>query len=170
MISGSVALGISEGFLALGSVFTGLMFVPLFGNIPTSRLVVRVLGFSGLLFLFFSQCVWYPVFLVALFLLGGCFTGVNVAVLTLFQRSVDPEMKGRFFALVEVLSFALFPISLAAAGVLADRIGVPWCYAVCGIGILLLTVRFARIPGLSSIDTDPPAESVGPMTGENSTA
>lgn len=149
---GSFELGLSEGTLAFGSVVTGLLFPQLFGTMRTSVLLVRIVGFSGLLFLGFAVNSLFGLFLAGLFLLGGCFTGVNVAVLTLFQRAVAPEMKGRFFALVEVICYALFPIALAATGALADAIGVPGCYAICGIGTLALTVRFARIPGLASID------------------
>ncbi|NLI78487.1 MAG: MFS transporter [Candidatus Riflebacteria bacterium] len=149
---GSFELGLSEGALAFGSVVTGLLFPQMFGEVRTSVLLVRIVGFSGLLFLLFAVNPVFGLFLAMLFLLGGCFTGVNVAVLTLFQRAVAPEMKGRFFALVEVVCYALFPIALAGAGSLSDAIGVPWCYGICGVGTLVLTWRFARIRGLSSID------------------
>ncbi|HEY9071878.1 MAG TPA: MFS transporter [Candidatus Ozemobacteraceae bacterium] len=145
-------LGVSEGVLAFGSVVTGLAFVRLFAGVPTSRLLVRTLGLSGLLFLFFAFDTVFPLYLLGLFLLGGCFTAVNVAVLTLFQRTVAPEMKGRFFALVEVLSFALIPIAMAGAGALADILLLARVYQICAVGILLLTWRFASIDGLSTLD------------------
>jgi len=145
-------LGVSEGVLALGSVLTGLAFVRLFSSVRTSVLLVRMLGMSGLLFAFFAWNSSFALYLIALFLLGGCFTAVNVAVLTLFQRTVDPDMKGRFFALVEVLSFALIPLSMAAAGTLSDKIGIAASYKICAAGILWLTWRFAHIEGLTSLD------------------
>lgn len=154
-------LGVSEGILALGSVITGLTFVKIFSGISTSVMLVRVLGLSGLLFAFFAYNPYFPLYLVALFFLGGCFTAVNVAVLTLFQRTVDPEMKGRFFALVEVISFALIPIAMAAAGALADKLSISAVYKICAVGILWLTWRFSRIDGLSTLDQDP-----APMTGQ----
>ncbi|HNW35765.1 MAG TPA: MFS transporter [Candidatus Ozemobacteraceae bacterium] len=145
-------LGVSEGVLAFGSVLTGLAFVRLFSAVRTSVLLVRMLGLSGLLFAFFAYNASFPLYLIALFLLGGCFTAVNVAVLTLFQRTVDPDMKGRFFALVEVLSFALIPLAMAAAGTLSDKIGIAATYKICAVGILWLTWRFAHIEGLTSLD------------------
>ncbi len=155
MMLGSVHLGFCEGSLALGSVITGIYFTWLFGKIKLSKLLISALGFSGLLFLLFSVNTAFAVFLCGLFLLGGCFTSVNVAVLTLYQKMVDPEMKGRFFALVETLSSALFPLSMAAAGFLTDRIGVRATYLICSFGILILSLRFSRIPKLSSIDSTP---------------
>ena len=152
---GSFELGLSEGTLALGSVLTGSFFARLFAAVPVSKLLIRALAFSGFLFAGFALNQWFPLFLGGLFLLGGCFTSVNVAVLTLFQRSVAPEFKGRFFSLVETLSSAFFPLALGAAGWFSDRWGVPMTYAVCAAGILILTVRFARIPNLSAIDQDP---------------
>lgn len=152
-------LGVSEGVLALGSVVTGLAFVRLFSGVRTSVLLVRVLGLSGLLFTFFAYNPYFSLYLVALFFLGGCFTAVNVAVLTLFQRTVDPEMKGRFFALVEVLSFALIPIAMATAGALADKISIPAVYQICGAGTIWLTWRFSRIEGLATLDCEPVQET-----------
>jgi len=174
----SFEFGISEGALALGSVLTGLFFMKLFGGVQKSKLLVRVMGFSGLIFFWFAlipkiQYKLFPIignveysffdvkyslffllFLGGLLLLGGCFTAVNVAVLTLFQRKVAPEMKGRFFSLVEVLSYALFPVALAAAGVLSDNIGVPKCYAICAAGIFFLSIRYSMIPGLETLDSE----------------
>ncbi|HOT28111.1 MAG TPA: MFS transporter [Candidatus Ozemobacteraceae bacterium] len=152
-------LGFSEGVLALGSVVTGLAFVRLFAGMRTSILLVRVLGMSGLLFAFFAYNPFFSLYLVGLFLLGGCFTAVNVAVLTLFQRTVDPEMKGRFFAFVEVLSFSLIPIAMAAAGALADNLGIAAVYTICALGTVFLTWRFARIDGLSTLDQEPSPEA-----------
>ncbi|MBF0499485.1 MAG: MFS transporter [Candidatus Riflebacteria bacterium] len=149
---GSVELGLSEGALALGSVVTGLMFSRLFATIPTSKLVIRSLALSGILFIAFAINIWFLTFLFGLFLLGGCFTSVNVAMMTMFQMIVAPEMKGRFFSLVETLSFAFFPFAVAAAGFLADAIGIPVTYGICAAGILILTMRFAFIPNLSNID------------------
>ncbi len=152
-------LGVSEGVLALGSVVTGLTFVRLFAGMRTSVLLVRVLGLSGLLFAFFAYNPYFSLYLIALFFLGGCFTAVNVAVLTLFQRTVDPEMKGRFFALVEVLSFSLIPIAMAAAGALSDKLGIAAVYTICALGTAFLTWRFACIDGLSTLDQEPSPEA-----------
>lgn len=153
-------LGVSEGVLALGSVVTGLAFVRLFAGMRTSVLLVRVLGISGLLFAFFAFNPYFSLYLMGLFFLGGCFTAVNVAVLTLFQRTVDPEMKGRFFAFVEVLSFSLIPIAMAAAGALADKFGIATVYNICALGTVFLTWRFARIDGLATLDHEPSPEAV----------
>jgi MFS family permease len=149
---GSMHLGICEGGLATGSVLTGLTFSKLFGGVALSKLLVRTLFSSGILFVVFAVNKVFPVFLVGLFLLGGCFTAVNIAVLTLYQKLVAPEMKGRFFALVETICFAFFPISMALAGFLADTIGLGATYGFCAAGILLLSLRFALIPGLAEYD------------------
>lgn len=153
-IKGSMALGISEGILAFGSVITGVFFVKLFARIRTSKLLVRALLANAVLFVLFALNSDFALFVLGLFFLGGCFTSVNVTVLTLFQKSVDPEMKGRFFALVEVLSFALFPLSLAASGHLTDVIGLPGCYLLCAAGIGLITLFLSFQKDLASLDRD----------------
>ncbi|GAB4269483.1 MAG: MFS transporter [Candidatus Rifleibacteriota bacterium] len=151
-IKGSLALGISEGILAFGSVLTGVFFVKLFSRIPTSRLLIKALIVNAGLFGLFAVNNNYAIFSLGLFFLGGCFTSVNVAVLSLFQKSVIPEMKGRFFALVEVVSFALFPISLAASGKMTDMMGLPGCYFVCAAGILGITIFLQLQKDLSQLD------------------
>lgn len=151
-IKGSMALGISEGILALGSVISGVFFVKLFAKLETSKLLIRALIVNAGLFALFAVTDNFAIFALGLFLLGGCFTSVNVAVLSLFQRCVLPKMKGRFFSLVEVMSFALFPISLAASGFLTDRIGLPGCYMICASGILLITVFLQFQKDLRGLD------------------
>ncbi|GEM_PF-1953205 len=151
-IKGSMALGISEGILAFGSVLTGFLFVRLFSGVPTSKLLIRALILNTGIFALFAVNSNFALFVIGLFFLGGCFTSVNVAVLTLFQKSVMPEMKGRFFALVEVLSFALFPIALAASGKLTDLIGLPGCYMLCAGGIASITVFLMLQSGLHQLD------------------
>jgi MFS family permease len=152
-MKGSMALGISEGVLAFGSVITGLLFVRLFAKVPTSRLLIRALIVNAGLFALFAVTDNFALFVIGLFFLGSCFTSVNVAVLTLFQKSVQPEMKGRFFALVEVLSFALFPIALAASGKLTDLLGLPGCYLLCAAGIACITCFLAMQKNLKDLDT-----------------
>ncbi len=153
-IKGSMALGISEGVLAFGSVLTGFLFVRMFSKVPTSRLLIRALIVNSGLFALFAVTGNFALFVLGLFFLGGCFTSVNVAVLTLFQKSVQPEMKGRFFALVEVISFALFPLALAASGKLTDVLGLPGCYLLCAGGIAAITVSLAFQKDLRQLDRD----------------
>lgn len=151
-IKGSMALGISEGVLAFGSVLTGFLFVRLFSKVPTSKLLIRALITNSGLFVLFAVTGNFALFVLGLFFLGGCFTSVNVAVLTLFQKSVLPEMKGRFFALVEVISFALFPLSLAASGKLTDVLGLPGCYLLCAAGIAGITIFIMLQKDLRQLD------------------
>jgi hypothetical protein len=150
-IKGSMALGISEGILAFGSVITGIFFVKLFSKTPTAKLLIRSLIVNAGIFALFAVTDSFPVFALGLFFLGGCFTSVNVAVLSLFQRSVLPEMKGRFFAMVEVLSFALFPLALAATGRLTDILGLPGCYTICALGIGSVTIYLASQKSIRKI-------------------
>ena len=152
-INGGEALGVSQTSLALGSVLAGLFFARLFRKVPTNKLLLGVLLFNALLFGVFGVNSSFLVFVIGLLLLGGCFTAVNVAVLTLFQKVVDPEMKGRFFALVEVISSVFFPIALAATGFLSDRYGVSFCYLVCAAGIVFISLRLATIRELATISS-----------------
>lgn len=152
-MKGSMALGVSNGILALGSVITGLFFVKLFSSVKNSKLLIRALAVNAALFAIFAfNASSYVLFNLGLFFFGGCVTSVNVALLSLFQKTVAPEMKGRFFALVEVLSFALFPLALAASGSLADIVGVRGCYAICATGVLVIAVFLGSQKDLPALD------------------
>lgn len=151
-LRGSVALGIANGILALGSVITGLFFVKIFSGVKNSKLLIGALFVNVSIYAAFGFNESFLLFCVGLVMLGACFTSVNVALLSLFQKTVDPDMKGRFFALVEVLSFALFPLALSGAGTLSDIIGVKGCYMICAAGVLVITIFLYMQKDLPSLD------------------
>ena len=58
---------------------------------------------------------------------------VNGPFFAVLQGIVSPEKQGRVFMLVASLTSAAWPLSLAAAGPIADAVGVrPW-YVVGGV-------------------------------------
>ncbi|MGE5707741.1 MAG: MFS transporter [Bacteroidota bacterium] len=84
-------------------------------------------------------------------LIGVAVAGINVNLGLVFQRMVPPEMKGRFFSLVEMVSFCSFPLAFFWAGLAARATSVPVTYFLCAGGLVLVTVYLAGIPGLSEI-------------------
>jgi hypothetical protein len=74
----------------------------------------------------------------------------NTSLITTFQRLVVPEQQGRVFGLVGGLSQALRPAGLALAAPLIALVGVRGAYVVCGAGLILGTVGWARGAGLLS--------------------
>ncbi|HNV68667.1 MAG TPA: MFS transporter [Candidatus Ozemobacteraceae bacterium] len=168
---GSVAIGfffvqiltrIPTSKLFLGSMAgSGVLFLVFAGNVRFWKTLASLFAPAATAEAMVGAPGWgswgllvapYPTFIVGLFLLGGCFAAVNIAALTIFQKIVAPDMKGRFFSLVEALSYVSLPLASALAGYLADHAGIPVTYVIGGVGLLILTWRFSRIPGLTSFD------------------
>lgn len=63
---------------------------------------------------------------LAFFVCGFSLSIGNVLVLSYFQHEVDNEYKGRFFSLVNMIVYAIMPISFIFNGFLLDRFSIQW--------------------------------------------
>lgn len=79
-------------------------------------------------------------------LTAGFALGVNnVKFITLFQNTVPSRKKGRFFALMQAVITASFPISYFVFGMLADYMTPPKICLIQGFGIILVAVFFLSL-------------------------
>ncbi|UCC86563.1 MAG: MFS transporter [Anaerolineales bacterium] len=86
---------------------------------------------------------------LAAFFLGGAMNPiVNGSVFAALQASVPADMQGRIFTLLLSGSAAMAPLSLAAAGPLADAFGVQIWFAVGGLLTVAMGVSSAFVPAL----------------------
>ena len=116
--------GTTSGVLRLGAACMLLLGVALF--------VPGVFMHGGLFF-------------VALFC-AGCALGVNnVKFVTLFQERVRPELKGRFFALMQALLSFTFPAAFFLFGLLAEIMAPPKVCIIQALGVLALSGYFLRL-------------------------
>lgn len=83
-----------------------------------------------------------------LFCIGAMLALGNAKAMMFFQHVVPDEMKGRFFAALYTLCFAVVPLSLAVNGALAERIPLSFLCAANGAGAVLLGLAILRIPRL----------------------
>jgi len=117
------------------------------GNAPAG---VMRLGASCMLGL--GACLLLPglvvnrgLFLAALFG-AGCALGINnVKFVTLFQACVRPELKGRFFALMQALLSFTFPAAFFLFGLLAEWLAPPRVCLIQAAGVLALSGYFLRL-------------------------
>ncbi|MDO9590608.1 MAG: MFS transporter, partial [Microcella sp.] len=94
----------------------------------------------------FTDQLW--VIVMALFVYGFIFSGASVIWGTLLQRRVPPDMIGRVSSLDGFVSLALFPVSLALAGPVAEWVGIPIAFLIAGVVPLILaalTLTIARL-------------------------
>jgi DHA3 family macrolide efflux protein-like MFS transporter len=71
--------------------------------------------------------------IISIFLLSFMIPLVNGPILATMQASVDHDMQGRVFTLVNSISAAMTPIGLMIAGPMADLIGVRVWYVIGGV-------------------------------------
>ncbi|MFE0172247.1 MFS transporter [Streptomyces sp. NPDC059002] len=78
--------------------------------------------------------------LVSLVLAGWCVGVIGVRFVALFQRSVPAADKPGFFAVMQALLGATFPLSSLVFGVLGDHLGARWLCLVQGVGLAPVAV------------------------------
>lgn len=104
----------------------------------------------------------HPVFLLAGALgLGSTSTVANIAVQALWQREIPDELRGRVFAARYAVGSGLFPVGLAMAGPLADRLGARLVMGGAGLVCALVGSAGFFIPGLPGYP-DPVAQKAVP--------
>ena len=88
-----------------------------------------------------------PAYLAALFTAGLALGVSNVKFMSLFQEVVAPEIKGRFFALMQALIGFSFPIAYFFFGfwLLTDYMPPPYVCLLQGLGVGLLALFFLRL-------------------------
>lgn len=143
--SGSAGVGI------LLTAFTGGMFLAalLLSNWPPKASLAHLLTASLLLvggsFLMMSVFATLPFFVAALTLTGFALNGVNICLITLFQRLVPGEVRGKFFSLLTAVSLSAQPLSFGLTGWLSDLISPTAILSACGLALLGCAAFIARI-------------------------
>ncbi|MGY5104290.1 MFS transporter, partial [Streptomyces sp. 900105245] len=102
-----------------------------------------------------------PVALGALAVVGWCVGVIGVRFVALFQRLVPAEDKPGFFAVMQALLGAAFPLSSLAFGVLGDHLTARVLCLVQGAGLAPVAVALWWLGGRTGTDgTTAPAEAV----------
>lgn len=112
----------------------------------------KTIFLGALSMLVFGLCMFIPAFFVnapafgvALFFAGMSLGVNNVKFITLFQKVVAEEIKGRFFAAMQAIIGFSFPIAYLVFGYLGDILSPERLCLVQGVGILVVAVWFYRL-------------------------
>jgi len=142
LISGVLKLdarhfGWAEACAPVGSlVAAGLVVrLPTEAHLAWFRGGVLVLGVAFCL-VFLGRS--YAAVLAAMALMGMTLTTINIHAMSFFTKSVDAAFLGRFFNLMETISFGTFPLAYLLAGFLMHHIELYTLFLVHGLALLLL--------------------------------
>ena len=143
-----VWLAVFETFFALGSAVTsiGASFIKSYAGVyGTFFRSVLVLGFAfGGLYLTDGKYM----ICALLFTAGAALGAGNAAALTLFQHTVPDGMKGRFFAVLTTICYAVLPLTFMLNGFLAEKFSVGFCIAFNSTAVLAVSCAILFIPRL----------------------
>ncbi|MBN2257155.1 MAG: MFS transporter [Anaerolineaceae bacterium] len=133
-------LGLLEAVFGIGVVVGGLALSAWGGfkkRIHTTIMGIVGMGVGVLMIGFTTpDLIWMAV--VGMTIVGVMNPLANGPLMAILQSTVDPAMQGRVFTLTASLSSAMSPLSLAIAGPLADKLGIPIWYIAAGSACVLM--------------------------------
>lgn len=148
-----VQRSLGGGASLLGTLEAALWLGLVLGSALSKRIAVQneaalaalSLGLAAACLILPGMLVGAPLLLAALLALGTAMGINNVKFVALFQETVRPEHKGRFFALMQALLSVTFPAAFFLFGLLADRLAPPRVLVVQGLGLLAVAAYFAKL-------------------------
>ncbi|MBF0443787.1 MAG: MFS transporter, partial [Oligoflexales bacterium] len=145
LLKGDTAmLSYLEASISLGIIF-GVFSERLFKNIKDLYLISANCAFIIALALAIPGIiVSLPLYAVSLFICGLALGVNNVIFGSFFQRNIDKEYKGRFFAFLFAMIGCITPASFFLFGLLVDYIGAKSVCIIEGLGLLFISLAFFR--------------------------
>jgi DHA3 family macrolide efflux protein-like MFS transporter len=147
LLESAFGIGVVTGGLALGTWggFKKRIHTVMIGLIGMGTGILMI-GFSS------GDLLWVAV--AGMAVCGVMNPMVNGPLMAILQSTVDPAMQGRVFTLTASLSSAMSPLSLAIAGPLADKLGIPIWYVAAGIACILMGVAGFMIKPIMRVEDD----------------
>lgn len=97
---------------------------------------------------------------------AGFMLSLNGTIYAVIQAAVAPDMQGRVFTLASSAGAAMSPLSLAAAGPLADHFGVRFWYVLAGVVCTAMGALALTIPAVLALEQGSAAQPVsGSVSG-----
>ncbi len=144
--AGATWLALFELFFALGAGLTGLAmsfkqnYKNVYGWLFTSVLALGIF-LAGMAFAD-GRAVLGALFFAS----GATIAAGNAVALMLFQHTVPAELKGRFFAALTTISFAVMPATFAVTGILAGLLPLKTLICADSTGCVLISFALLAIP------------------------
>lgn len=142
---GPLWVGLFEGALASGALLSAL-FLSMRPFLRPYRRIAGGLFLTAAAIVLFGIVDYKATMLISLFAAGLGLGTVNATTPALFQKVVPNAFRGRFFALMTTVCYAVMPLAFILFGFLNHIIALPLLLATNGAGALLLAVAFLVIP------------------------
>ncbi|MNH77798.1 enterobactin exporter EntS [compost metagenome] len=92
----------------------------------------------------FSRPSAYFFYIALMAAIGIVIISINIPLQILFQRTIDPEYRGRVFGIIETMAGAIAPLGTVLFGVLLDFLPTYYLPIFSGISLLIVTLIGGR--------------------------
>ncbi len=151
---GVVELGWAETVFGVGMIAGGLLLGAWGGfkrKIVTS--LTGILGISlGVILIGIAPANMFFMMLAANFILGIAQVLANGPLGAIFQSTIEHDMQGRVFSLINAGATAMMPLSLMVAGPVSDWLGLRVWYLVGGVLCILVTLVGFFTPAILTVE------------------
>ncbi len=151
---GVVELGWTETLFGVGMIVGGLTLGAWGGfkrKIITS--LAGIIGISlGVILIGVAPGNMFFLLLVANFILGVTQVFANGPLGAIFQSTIEHDMQGRVFSLINAGATAMMPLSLMVAGPMSDWLGMRIWYLIGGGLCILVTIIAFFTPSIITIE------------------
>ena len=143
-----------ESAMGIGVIAGGLL-LSVWGGFKR-RLFTSMLGLMGIgagsLLIGLAPAWAYPLAVAGMLLMGIFSPVTNGPLMAVLQESVEPEMQGRVFSLIDSAAGLIAPLGLILAGPLADTLGVQSWFIVGGVTTIAMGTLGLFIPALAHFE------------------
>jgi len=139
-------LAMLEASLAGGAVLLTIYL----SFVNNTKSIYSKLGISsvimGLSLIGIAMTTSLVLIMLYLFIIGMALAYTNATSMALFQKEVPQSIKGRFFAVLFTVAFAVMPFSYMLVGIVLQHISVQMAIGICGVAVAILAGVLVLIP------------------------
>lgn len=151
---GATELGWAESVFGIGVIIGGIL-LSIWGGFKR-RIITSfsgVIGIGlGIALVGFIPANKFHLLLAANFLVGFTQVFANGPLMAIMQSTVNPDMQGRVFSLLQAGATAMMPLSLLIAGPVSDAVGIRFWYIFGGTVCILMTLAALFVPAIMNIE------------------
>ena len=143
---GATGQGVLLTSMGIGALFSSV-FVASFGDrIPRGLFMIGGVALYGIVVAIFSASTWYPLSILAMFIIGLCHVTSHALIQTVIQSYSPPEFRGRTMAIFHMTQVILV-VGAMFIGALASLIGARWAASSMAlVGTVLMVAIFMMMP------------------------
>jgi len=146
---GATGQGVLLTAMGIGALFSSVLVASLGDRMQRGLFMIGGVALYGIFVVIFSASTWYPLSILAMFVIGLCHVTSHALIQTVIQSYSPPEFRGRTMAIFHMTQVILV-IGAMFIGALAELIGARWAatsMSLVGTGAMIaiyLTMPKAR--------------------------